>query len=227
VEPALDNIAPWSLRDTWLGIALMAVIIGLLAAALVLLGGGQVNDWALLLVELIYLIPVLVFMAVRRAGLRSLGFVKFEWSTLGIGCGLLIAAYAAILIHNTILILLGVRTQGALVNELIQNTDAVWVILSAAVLAPLVEEVFFRGFVFTGFRQKYGWIRALLISSGVFAVAHLDPASLIPTFLLGCVLAYVYQRSNSIWPGILLHFLINSFALCVTFAALKYSAAFP
>jgi membrane protease YdiL (CAAX protease family) len=39
---------------------------------------------------------------------------------------------------------------------------------------------------------------------------HLDPTALIPTFLLGCALAYVFERSRSIWPGALLHMLVNS-----------------
>ena len=46
-----------------------------------------------------------------------------------------------------------------------------------------------------------------------FAAAHLDLVALIPTFILGCVLAYVYHRSNSVWPGVILHFLVNAFGL--------------
>jgi membrane protease YdiL (CAAX protease family) len=95
------------------------------------------------------------------------------------------------------------------------------------IVAPFVEEVFFRGFLFQGLRQRYGWIAAMLLSSAIFAVAHLDPVALIPTFVLGNVLAYVYHRSNSVWPGIGLHFLVNGFGLCAAYFVTQYQDLIP
>ena len=91
----------------------------------------------------------------------------------------------------------------------------------------MVEEIFFRGFLFQGFRQKYGWVNAALLSSAIFAAAHLDPVALIPTFVLGIVLAYVYHRSNSLWPGIILHFLVNAFGLCGAYVATRFPGIIP
>ena len=105
--------------------------------------------------------------------------------------------------------------------------SAIWFSIAAVVIAPLVEETFFRGFLFQGFRHKYGWIAGMLISSAIFAIAHLDLVALIPTFILGCVLAYLYHRSNSIWPGIILHFLVNSFGLCGAYFAQYYQNSLP
>jgi len=95
------------------------------------------------------------------------------------------------------------------------------------VVAPLVEEIFFRGFLFQGLRQKYGWLSAIPLSSAIFGAAHLDPVSLIPTFILGCVLAYMYHRSNSLWPGIIFHTMINSFNLCAVYVISKYPGLIP
>jgi membrane protease YdiL (CAAX protease family) len=130
------------------------------------------------------------------------------------GCGLLIASYVVIIIHNLILMALKIDTQGSEILELFASLESpVWFFFVGAVLAPIVEEMFFRGFLFQGFRQKYGWITAALLSSAIFAAAHLDLVALIPTFILGCLLAYVYHRSNSVWPGVILHFLVNAFGL--------------
>src|SRR6185503_5853530 len=119
-------------------------------------------------------------------------------------------------------------TQGSEILELFASLESpVWFFFVAAVLAPIVEEAFFRGFLFQGFRQKYGWIRAMLLSSAIFAAAHLDPVSLIPTFILGLVLAYLFQRSNSVWPGIILHFLVNAFGLCAAYFATHYQNIIP
>jgi membrane protease YdiL (CAAX protease family) len=61
-----------------------------------------------------------------------------------------------------------------------------------------------------------------LLSSAIFAAAHLDLVSLIPTFVLGCVLAYLYHLSNSLWPGILFHAAINSASLCAVYVVSQY-----
>jgi hypothetical protein len=95
----------------------------------------------------------------------------------------------------------------------------VGLVLAAVIAAPAVEEIFFRGFLFTGFRQAYGWNKAALLTSGIFALAHLSPVAFIPTFALGYVFAVLYQRANSIWPGILMHFLLNGFGIFVTLLA--------
>jgi membrane protease YdiL (CAAX protease family) len=102
-----------------------------------------------------------------------------------------------------------------------------WFAIVAAVVAPFVEETFFRGFLFQGFRARYGWKVGMVLSSAIFAAAHLDLVVLIPTFILGNVLAYVYHRSNSVWPGIVLHFLVNSFGLCGAYFATYYQNFIP
>ena len=64
----------------------------------------------------------------------------------------------------------------------------------------------------------------MLLSSAIFASFHLQLVAFIPTFLLGAVLAFTYQRSNSVWPGVILHFLVNALGVCVTLAALQMGA---
>ena len=77
---------------------------------------------------------------------------------------------------------------------------------------------FARGFIFSGFRQSYGWKKAAFLSSTIFALAHLQPVAFLPTFMLGYVFSYLYQKSNSILPGIFLHLLTNLFGLLSAFA---------
>ena len=147
---------------------------------------------------------------------------------LGLGCGLLVGAYLVILLHNLILLGLGIDTQGESILRLIEMLESpVWFFLVGVVFAPFVEEIFFRSFLFQGFRQNYGWKRATLLSSAVFAAAHLDPASLIPTFVLGMVLAYLFHKSNSVWPGMILHFLVNAFGLWGAYFATHYQNLIP
>jgi membrane protease YdiL (CAAX protease family) len=108
-----------------------------------------------------------------------------------------------------------------------QLESPVWFFLVAAVIAPIVEELFFRGFLFQGFRQTYGWRPALLLSSAIFGAAHLDPVSLVPTFVLGCVLAYLFHRSNSVWPGIIFHATVNSMSLIAVYVISQNPSLLP
>jgi membrane protease YdiL (CAAX protease family) len=172
------------------------------------------------LLELAYLLPVILIFAWRRIPWKHLRFSKFNWGTLGLGCGLLIGSYAIIFVHNAILFMLGVETQGETILKLFAELDSpFWFFLVVSVFAPLVEETFFRGFLFQGFRARHGWVAGMLLSAAIFAVAHLDLVVLIPTFILGCLLAYLFHRSNSIWPGVILHFLVNFFSLLAAYFA--------
>jgi len=213
---AQEYSVPWSAKESWISVLLLVLInVGLLF--FISRGSGMQLAQSALVVfaELAYILPVLIILAWKRIDWRQLGFGKFSWSTLGIGCGMLLGGYGIILVHNMIITVLGIDTQGQAIFDIFNSLESpVWLILAAVVVAPFVEEIFFRGFLFQGFRKKYGWVSAMLLSSAIFAAAHLDLVSLIPTFVLGIVLTYVYHRSNSVWPGIILHFLINATSTC-------------
>jgi CAAX protease family protein len=220
---------PWSVGDTWAGVVLLVLIsIGMVAAVLLGLKKEFLQNIGVLFLELVYILPVVLIFAWRRIHWKYLGFGKFSLQTMGLGCGLLIAGYIFILLHNLILYLLKIDTQGDQISRIFSELDSpIWLFLVGVVFAPLVEEMFFRGFLFQGFRQKYGWVTATLLSSFIFAAAHLDPVSFIPTFILGSVLAYIYHRSNSLWPGIIFHLMINAFGLCAVYALSQFPGLIP
>jgi len=219
----------WKPIDNWIGVLLLVLIDGGLFLVSMLGQRGQLAQSGLLvIVQLAFLLPVVIIFAYRRISWKAIGFGKFTWSTLGIGCGLLIASYGIILIHNLVLYGLGIRTQGEEIKQLFEMLKSpFWFFLVGAILAPLVEEIFFRGFLFQGFRARYGWVPGMLLSSAIFGIAHLDPAALIPTFILGCLLAFLYQRSNSVWPGVIMHVLVNSIGLCSVYFATQYPNLIP
>ena len=155
---------------------------------------------------------------------KSLGFRAFAKNKLALGCGFLVIAYLFIMVYNIILTLSGVATQGETIYKALAGLDSpIWLVLVGIVLAPFVEEMFFRGFLFAGFRQRFGWKKAALLSSTFFALAHLQPAALIPTFILGYLLAYIFHKANSLWPGIILHFLVNSIGFGLIFALSQFN----
>ena len=227
-EPVTYTV-PWKPIDNWIGVLILGLMdVGLLLIALQGERGQLAQSGLLAIVQLSFLLPVIVIFAWRRIHWKHLGFGGFNAGTMGMGCGLLIASYGIILLHNLLLVNLGIDTQGDAIAELFAALESpVWFFIVGALLAPLIEEIFFRGFLFQGLRARYGWVSGMLLSSGIFAVAHLDPVSLIPTFILGCVLAYLYHRSNSVWPGVILHVMVNTFGLLAAYAATQYPQLIP
>ncbi len=86
---------------------------------------------------------------------------------------------------------------------------AVIILLIGAVL-PVAEEIFFRGIVHTAFQNKKGFKIGVVISSLVFALAHLDLTVLPILFILGVVLAYAYYKTESLLAPALMHMTNNT-----------------
>jgi len=85
-------------------------------------------------------------------------------------------------------------------------------LLLAVLVAPVCEEVLFRGFVFSGFLHSMPLAWAVILSALIFAMAHNDPASFPVLFCIGILLALLRWRTRSLWPGILLHLLNNAWS---------------
>lgn len=80
----------------------------------------------------------------------------------------------------------------------------------AVVVAPLAEEFIFRGYLY-GVVRKYGgrWC-AIGSTSLLFAAIHLHAPSFAGLFLLGCLLAVVYERTRSLWVPVCMHMVFNA-----------------
>ncbi len=86
----------------------------------------------------------------------------------------------------------------------------VLIILLIGIVLPVAEEIFFRGVVHTAFQNKDGFKRGVVISSLIFALAHLDLTVLPILFILGVVLAYGYYKTESLLVPMLMHMTNNT-----------------
>jgi membrane protease YdiL (CAAX protease family) len=79
----------------------------------------------------------------------------------------------------------------------------------SVIIAPFCEELFFRGFVLPGLLKELSPLWSILISAALFAVAHADPGSFVPLFVIGLALGFLRLRSGSTWASMSLHILNN------------------
>lgn len=170
------------------------------------------------------------FVYLKKGSVSALGLKKPRLGDFGVT---LIAAPVYAILYG---IVLGVTT--ALVPSLNTNQQQqlgfspdglhpalILTFLSLVVLPPLAEEFIMRGFLFTSLLKRCRFWLVALITSALFATAHLQFGSgapllwtaFIDTFVLSLVLCYMRYKTGSLWPGIGLHALKNLIAFSMVF----------
>lgn len=87
-------------------------------------------------------------------------------------------------------------------------------------IAPVLEETFFRGFLFQGFASSWGPVWGAIVSSAIFSAVHEQLTVFVPLFALGLLLCWVFYRTRSLWTNIALHATFNAIAV-LTWALTK------
>lgn len=85
-------------------------------------------------------------------------------------------------------------------------------ILSITLLGPVLEELLFRGAIQGDLQRQMSPWKAIIVSSLLFGVVHMNPAQIPFAFLLGMLFGWLYYRTGSLLPGIVGHVLNNSVA---------------
>ena len=89
------------------------------------------------------------------------------------------------------------------------------VVVAVVILAPIAEEIFFRGVVFNAWLREGGRRWAFLGSSALFALIHISVVALVPIFLLGLALAWIYQRTGNLLAPIAMHATVNGISVAL------------
>ncbi len=96
-------------------------------------------------------------------------------------------------------------------------------LLEYVCFAPLFEELAFRGLLFGVFRRRFQWGIAAMLSAALFALAHgYGLIGFLSVFWSGLIWAWAYERTGSLWPGVLGH-AVNNLLVCVSVMALLRS----
>ena len=109
-------------------------------------------------------------------------------------------------------------------NVLFIKNNLLLNLLIVAAMPAICEEIFFRGFILTSFKNNKKSYRGAIIFSGIlFGLMHMDFIRVVPTSILGIAFAYAVCKTNSIAVSMFMHFLNNGFAVVVTHISSKFS----
>lgn len=152
---------------------------------------------------------------------------SYGWKLIKL-CLLLFAAYyVCSLAVNIIVLLLSESETSANQMEIIEaiNVSPYLTMFSTLIYAPIVEELVFRGVFYRALRPHFHWLLSALISAFLFGFIHVmfslltgnfnDLIYLLSYGLIGFFLALAYEKSDTIFAGMLLHFFNNAFAFLI------------
>ena len=155
---------------------------------------------------------VAVVAAVAPLGWRSipaaLGFRRAGWKIVVFGTlGALVVSVAVSQ--------LGIEPEGVKEALGVARTPSLFVtsLLVMAVLAPLAEELVFRGLLYGWLDGRWGATVAWAVSSLLFAAAHAEPAHVVLVLPLGLWFGFLRWRSGSLWPSLVAHIVNNGMAV--------------
>lgn len=167
----------------------------------------------------------MLFLRIRHVPLRPLvGSARPLGRNLAIGSGLgLLAIVASTLIVSLLVALTGndAAPEQVLTGGLMETPlELALAVMAAVVLAPVAEELLFRGLLHRSLRRRSRIVPATALSSVLFAVVHVDvafsqPLALVGLTLVGVILAIAYERTGSLLVPIVIHAVHNA----VTIAA--------
>ena len=150
--------------------------------------------------------------------LRLLGLRPFRLSAIWIMLATLVAYYIAAGLFASLVLKpdqediggeLGVGNPSVVI--------AVAAVLMIVLLAPIAEELFFRGFLFAGLRTRWSLWPAAITSGLIFGSVHAPTGitTVVPLAVLGFALCWLYDRTGSLWPCVIAHMINNGLALAV------------
>ena len=248
--PALGPHVPWGPGAAivfslvvFIGAQLLATF--MLVAVLTALGvvGDRGEAWFsapagqfyfVLLTDAIILPTVWLFLRTRRAGFRQLGLARRPvWRDLGMAlCWYAIYFVFLIIISSVADLLTPINIEQR--QELgFSDLSSVWpklmALVALVILPPIVEEIVFRGFVFTGLRTKLTFIWATIITSLLFAAPHLLASAEgegllwiagLDTLVLSFILCYLREKTGALWAPMAVHAIKNGVAYLILISSL-------
>jgi len=224
--PDSGGRTPWGYADMAMAIGIVigvTILLALPAAAVaaVIAGGSDMETdqsalavllGANLLLELFLLVAVALF-AVRkyRVSWAAVGLRLPERGGWWLALAMLGGALMVIWVYFAVIAALDVEPRSNIPDEVFDSVPlTVLMGILALALAPFMEEVFFRGFLFGGLRGRWGVFFAALFTGFLFALAHVDPLVFIPFTAVGMIFALGYVYSGSILASTIAHLLFNA-----------------
>ncbi|OGT22346.1 MAG: hypothetical protein A3C55_04030 [Gammaproteobacteria bacterium RIFCSPHIGHO2_02_FULL_42_13] len=161
----------------------------------------------------------------RRISLRSIIGIRHNLVKnliIGVSCGFILVTGKLILVYFTGLEVFANQYTNLWIEKMSSKTSNIilWGIL-IGLMGPIIEEMFFRGYLYPIFKSRLSYERALILCALIWVLIHPlhSIADAIVLILTGIIFVFLYQRTKSIIPSLILHICENSFWFFATIAS--------
>lgn len=217
-------------------IGLSALLLALLVAANVvfivalMVAGFGVDGFKAYVMEATAVINVACFLIVAALGValakaparEFFPFSRFRWTTLA---PLLLAVEGLVILTSEMdnVFQHFFPMPDWIRDSMIGMLDGGWAsFVTLVIVAPVTEELFFRGLILRGLLKRYSTVTAIVWTSILFGVIHMNPYQIGGAFVVGIFLGWLMLRTGSLWPCLLAHSLFNLHALVLPVLAERF-----
>lgn len=219
---------PWGIADLLkAGIILvfMSYIIGMAEASIVRILDLGIEPKMRMILNTFFIdvtagIVILYFVIVKykeklaALGLKFTSFIKNILSGLISYIFILPLLLVILIVSVWFLNLLGYSPPPQPVFEIFmeekKSVVLLYLTIFVSVFGPIVEEMFFRGFMYSAVKKRFGILAGALVSASIFSLLHSNIFGFLPIMTLGVLLAYLYETTGSLVASITVHILHNS-----------------
>lgn len=173
------------------------------------------------------ILVIIIGLKVTRLNFRRDIFKKVKYSkkiiplgVMSVG-GILLISTTIYIIYSTIIQVVGLTIPAPDFTFPSSKSMQAIYILYICILGPILEEIIFRGIVLNTIK-KYGAFTAIIFTSIIFSMFHLNLVQFMTPLLLGILLAFVTIKTESTVPAIIIHIFNNTIATLITFLS-EYS----
>lgn len=169
--------------------------------------------------ELIILLPGMVFLlGTKGSRNEKLGFHKVRLTSLLMIILFTFLCIPLITVLNLFSMLFAENAVAVMETEILEV--GFWgMLFLIGVFGPFCEEFVFRGLIYHGYKKSGNTLGAILLSSLLFGLMHLNINQAIYAFVIGILLALLVEATGSLWSSVFCHMVFNSGQVCLMFLA--------
>lgn len=171
-------------------------------------------------IDVIAGIVILYFVIVKYGeklaclGIAFVGFYKNVLSGIAAYVFILPILIAVLILSTMLLNAIGYKFPAQPVFDIFLEEKRSNVILFltvfVSILGPIIEEIFFRGFLYSAVRKRFGVLSGVLLSAALFSMLHANMAGFAPIMILGILMAFLYETTGSLVAPMVVHIIHNS-----------------
>jgi len=222
--------APWEIKDVIIiSIIIATLMVGIkigvnMASIELTMIEGLVLQWSAMLAPALIYTSIKYKVRKKTFGIKKVG-IKKTIITIAKGYGIYLSIMTLLL---TVVLYLNIKIPGFQVQKpIIENLakttpQLIGGGIAIVIIAPIIEELIFRGLIFRTLANKIGIGWGSAISAGLFALLHVNIGGMVQVFILALVMNYLVIRTKSITTSIIFHMLQNGMAFAIGIIIIKY-----